>query len=418
MSDTGFYRAFEDLHRGSRELIQSRLSVYLPFVRSVAQVHPGAPVTDVGCGRGEWLELLRGEGITAQGVDMDEGMLDACRALGLDVRHGDAVAFLRSLPGDSQAVVSGFHIAEHLPFDVLHALVDEAHRVLKPGGLLILETPNTENLLVGTSGFYMDPTHERPIPWQLLEFMAQYHGFGRTRLLRLQEPAQLAHRDQLSLLDVLGGASPDYAIVAQKAPRGEDVEALAEPFAQEHGLSLQTLAERYENKLRHDLHTAAVTAVQGERQSRSALDAAQATAAYQTQNDRMIHELQVRMARNESGIWDATQRAEAMHAQLLAVYASSSWRLTRPWRLAGRVARRVHGAVLPALSRLARALGIHGPLQRLYRKLRPVVAPGVPVPPMAAQEDVPVDDTSLSPAERRIAEQLDAGNRARGDKPH
>ena len=99
--------------------------------------------------------------------------------------------------------------------------VAQALRVLVPGGVLILETPNPENLVVGTSSFYLDPTHERPLPWQLLSFLAEHHGFERVKTLRMQESAHLAARvarhEALSLMDVLGGASPDYAIVAQKA---------------------------------------------------------------------------------------------------------------------------------------------------------------------------------------------------------
>ncbi len=129
MSLADFYRAFEDKHRGSRELIQSRQQVYLPFVRAVAALHPGAPVIDLGCGRGEWLELLQANSIPAQGVDQDEGMLAACRERGLDVHRGDAIAFLAQLAAGSQAVVSGFHIAEHLPFETLQVLVSDALRV-------------------------------------------------------------------------------------------------------------------------------------------------------------------------------------------------------------------------------------------------------------------------------------------------
>lgn len=390
MSDnSGFYRAFEDIHRGSRELIQSRLAVYLPFVRSVLQLHPGASVTDVGCGRGEWLQLLGSEGFKVQGVDLDDGMLQACRALGLDVRNGDAVGFLQSLPDASQAVVSGFHIAEHLPFEVLHALVEQAHRVLLPGGLLILETPNAENLLVASSGFYMDPTHERPIPWQLLEFMAQYHGFARTRLLRLQEPAELAQRESLSLLDVLGGASPDYAIVAQKQAPAQAAVLLDAPFQQEHGLALDTLANRYDHKLKQDIHIASVAALQAERQSRQAQD-------YQQRAEQIFHDLNVRLAHAEVRNQQTEQR---LSDQLDAMLASSSWRLTRPWRLAGGLARDILTPGRRALlGRIARALRL--------RPQRPVAAAAPPAEAGPAQ-----DASTLSAAERRINEQLDAAQR-------
>lgn len=83
------------------------------------------------------------------------------------------------------------HIVEHIPFEDIQTLVQEAFRVLTPAGLLILETPNPENIQVATSGFYIDPTHTRPIPSQLLSFLPEYYGFKRTKILRLQEENNL-----------------------------------------------------------------------------------------------------------------------------------------------------------------------------------------------------------------------------------
>src|SRR5659263_452911 len=94
----GFYRAFEEKHRGSRELINSRLRVYLPLVTPLAVAYPGAPIFDVGCGRGEWLELMAEIGFKPCGVDLDDGMLKDCLELGLLAEKGDAVAFLATLP--------------------------------------------------------------------------------------------------------------------------------------------------------------------------------------------------------------------------------------------------------------------------------------------------------------------------------
>ncbi len=137
-----FYRAFEEKHRGSRSLIQSRLSVYLPYLQPLIAELGHLHVLDVGCGRGEWLELLGQHQIRAQGVDLDAGMLDACRKIGLDVLQGDALAHLASLPDHSLLALTGFHIAEHLEFSQLQAVFAEAKRVLHPEGVLILETPN------------------------------------------------------------------------------------------------------------------------------------------------------------------------------------------------------------------------------------------------------------------------------------
>ena len=185
-----FYRAFEERYRGSRELIESRLEVYLPFVEPLKTLYKAPEILDLGCGRGEWLELLGHNGFQAKGVDLDEGMLSACRELNLNVCQADALDYLRGLTANKLSVVSAFHVVEHISFEALRQLVDEAYRVLKPGGLLILETPNSENLVVGTSDFYLDPTHQRPLPAQLLSFVVEYAGFARVKTLILARVAR------------------------------------------------------------------------------------------------------------------------------------------------------------------------------------------------------------------------------------
>jgi O-antigen chain-terminating methyltransferase len=245
-----FYRAFEDRYRGSRELIKSRLQVYVPFLQPLLAHYPGGQAIDLGCGRGEWLELVTELGLSATGVDLDDGMLAACRERGLNVTTGDGLALLKSLPDCSQVVVSGFHFAEHIPFDSLLALVKEALRVLQPGGLLILETPNPENIAVGTCHFYLDPSHQRPIPPQLLSFLTEYEGFARTKIVRLQESAELSGDVAVALADVFAGVSPDYAVVAQKNAEPHVLAATNPAFQREYGLGLETLAQRYDKQQR------------------------------------------------------------------------------------------------------------------------------------------------------------------------
>lgn len=247
MSD-GFYRAFEERHRGSRELIKGRLAAYLPFVEPLLEVFPVAATIDLGCGRGEWLELLAGSGFKPVGVDLDKEMLKACLERGLQVEQGDALAYLSALPDESQAVVSAFHVVEHITFDQLRTLVSEALRVLKPGGLLIMETPNPENIVVATSNFYLDPTHQRPIPSMLLSFVAEYAGFARVKTLRLQERKELVNKDDVSLHDVFAGASPDYAVVAQKHASDDVLALTSDVFSVDYGLSLDNLLSRWDGR--------------------------------------------------------------------------------------------------------------------------------------------------------------------------
>ena len=247
MSD-GFYRAFEDKHRGTLALIKERQSIYLPLIRPLLEIYPRAPAIDLGCGRGEWLELLTETGFDALGIDLDDGMLAECRARGLTVQTQDALTALKALPDNSQAIVSGFQFAEHIPFEVLQELVQQAMRVLLPAGLLILETPNPENVVVGTTNFYLDPTHNRPLPPLLMEFLAEYYGFCRFKIVRLQEPVNLADSRRFSIHDVLGGVSPDYALVAQKAAPQMLLDKVSSAFDVDRGVTLGMISGRYEQQ--------------------------------------------------------------------------------------------------------------------------------------------------------------------------
>lgn len=265
-----FYLEFERRFRGSIDLIRSRLQIYVGFFEPLRKIHGiGSPALDLGCGRGEWLSLLTEHGFSCHGVDLDEGMLESCQKLGLSAEKKDALAALGELPDNSQSIVSGFHLAEHLPFETLMVLVEQAHRVLKPGGLLILETPNPENLRVGATSFYLDPSHERPLPSPLLAFVGEFYGFKRVKVLRLQEDPMLRERAP-ELQDVLEGVSPDYAVVAQKAATERELEQFDPDFSREFGIGLVEMSKRYQ------LHQQSIIL-----RLEGRLDADQRTLAYQ-----------------------------------------------------------------------------------------------------------------------------------------
>lgn len=177
-----YYVSFEDVHRGSTEQIQSGLNDYQAVIDGL--VHRHVPALDLGCGRGEWLQWLRERGIPAKGIDSNAVMVRLCQEQGLAVEVCDVLSALQAQPTHSLSMVSSFHVIEHLPFDVLFAMVQEIHRVLVPGGLMILETPNPENILVGSHTFYHDFSHQAPVTPTSIEFLAQYHGFVQTEILR------------------------------------------------------------------------------------------------------------------------------------------------------------------------------------------------------------------------------------------
>jgi SAM-dependent methyltransferase len=249
MNTLGFYRAFEERFYAPRSVIKNLRRQYLPFVQPLATLYPGCATFDIGCGRGEWLELMQELGMSPFGLDLDAGMLQGCHELNLPAQQGDAVAHLQTLADNSQAVVSAFHVVEHISFEQLRTVVSESLRVLQPGGLLIMETPNPENIVVATRNFYLDPTHLRPIPSLLLSFLSEYHGFARVHTMRLQESHELRQRSDITLMDVLGGVSPDYAVVAQKAASPDAMAHFAAPFTTHYGIDLNELAERYDSTL-------------------------------------------------------------------------------------------------------------------------------------------------------------------------
>jgi 2-polyprenyl-3-methyl-5-hydroxy-6-metoxy-1,4-benzoquinol methylase len=180
-----FYAALADEFRGSRQEIKQRLSVYLPKLAAAGIGSESLPILDVGCGRGEWLELLREHQLHAVGIDLNRVVLAMCQERGLPVERAEAVEHLRSLPEASLGAVTAFHLIEHLALPQLLDLLDAARRALKPGGVAIFETPNPNNILVSSRNFYLDPSHRHPIPTMLGRFLAAAQGFERVEILEL-----------------------------------------------------------------------------------------------------------------------------------------------------------------------------------------------------------------------------------------
>jgi len=179
------YVFLEDNFRGSRDEIKERLKIYLPFLEKAGVGFKDSPILDIGCGRGEWLELLKEKNLNATGIDINKIMVRTCRDMGLNVIDEDALSYLKTVKDSSMGAVTGFHIIEHYGFDYLVSLFKELFRILKPGGLVILETPNPDNILVGSCNFYLDPTHNKPLPSLLAKLLLEAHGFGHISIMNL-----------------------------------------------------------------------------------------------------------------------------------------------------------------------------------------------------------------------------------------
>ena len=176
------YADFEEVFRGPSVHVTEVVKEYLPDVLALDR---HGPIVDLGSGRGEWLELLKDAGVDAYGVDLNQEFVEQCQARGLKVLLADACEHLAGVSERSLSAVTAFHLVENVPIDRVIELIDLSVRALQPGGLLILETPNPENLVVGASSFYVDPSHVRPLPPGLLAFLVEARGLAdvETRFL-------------------------------------------------------------------------------------------------------------------------------------------------------------------------------------------------------------------------------------------
>jgi SAM-dependent methyltransferase len=179
--DSYRYVGFEDAFRGSPDEIRARLASYLPLFSGASDV------LDLGCGRGEFLHLLREHDVTARGVDINHEMVEACREQGLDVAEGDGLALLEALPDGALGGLFASQVIEHLPPDQLMRLIDVAFHKLRPGARVVLETVNPACWYAFFESYVRDITHVRPVHPETLKFLLQASGFQNVDI-RLMVP--------------------------------------------------------------------------------------------------------------------------------------------------------------------------------------------------------------------------------------
>ena len=217
IADDRRYADFEDEYRGSEAGIEQLLEPYLHDVWARHEV--GGPVLDIGCGRGEWLQLLRKRGMAAMGVDTSQEIVDRCVERGLEVVLGDGIAHLATVPEGSLLAITSFHVLEHIPVGDHATFFANALRALRPGGVLILETPNPTNLIVGAAAFYRDPSHLRPVHPDYMRFLASDAGFTEVEIRFLHprpefEQLDVAADDRLAQETSWALFGPqDYALI-------------------------------------------------------------------------------------------------------------------------------------------------------------------------------------------------------------
>jgi len=211
--------ALLEAFRGPEAEIRHRLDRYLDALKI------NAPVLDLGCGRGELLLMLREAGVAAVGIESDPAVAQASRRRGLEVIEADVLDGLRAADDDSRGAVTAVHLFEHLDSAMLLAVLAEVRRVLRPGGMLVVESPNPHSLRVGAALYWADPTHKRPLLPETLELFMKtaglaidrcefLHPFPDDQLFVAQatpETRALAQR-----LDELVNGPRDFAVWAKK----------------------------------------------------------------------------------------------------------------------------------------------------------------------------------------------------------
>lgn len=212
----GVYRGFEDYFRGSEATIRERQRAYLPLLNGCTTA------LDVGCGRGELLELMAEIGVEATGIDIDPAMVAHCRQKGLTgVETADAVSHLQGVDDESLGAILALQVIEHLPYSELVAFLRSSHRKLRPGGRLIMETVNP-HAPQALKQFWIDPTHQHPLFPEIVVALCALTGFASAYIWYPQGSGD-PDRDR--------SEQPDYAVVAETHARAGPRKTMPGPAA-------------------------------------------------------------------------------------------------------------------------------------------------------------------------------------------
>jgi 2-polyprenyl-3-methyl-5-hydroxy-6-metoxy-1,4-benzoquinol methylase len=206
------YARFAERFRGSEEYVKAGQQFYLPYFEKCQNV------LDIGCGRGEFLKMMRDAGVKARGVELSAESVAVCRSEGLDAEVADMYAYLAALPEGALDGIFCSQVVEHLPAERLPELIRLCASRLAPGGVIAIETPNPECLAIFATHFYLDPTHTRPVPHPLLIFYLEEFGVGGIEVRRLS-PAKDSMPSLNSLPEDFRDAffgSLDYAVIGKK----------------------------------------------------------------------------------------------------------------------------------------------------------------------------------------------------------
>ena len=198
------YVGFEDRFRGSETAIRARLADYVPYFSGQTNV------LDVGCGRGEFLDLLREGGIAATGLDLNPEMVEICRSRGLDATVADALTYLNGVPDESLGGLIAVQVIEHLEPAYLSHMLGLGFDKVRPGGRIVLETINPACWVAFFESFIRDLTHVKPIHPETLQYLLQASGFANVELVyRAPIAAEGKLRKVTARREHFGDTAPD-----------------------------------------------------------------------------------------------------------------------------------------------------------------------------------------------------------------
>lgn len=196
LKNEDFWWSFTERFRGSRVEIKKRLNVYVFALNEIFPRDYQIKGLDLGCGRGEWLEIARENNYSIEGLDSDSSMVNYCQNLGLNAKNEDVVKFVKKMNDDQFDLITAFHLVEHLSLEDLKTLFENSYRILKDNGVFIVEFPNISNIFVGSNSFWIDPTHLRPLNSEIVEFVAQFYGFENVEVVKMHSiiPGKKKHK--------------------------------------------------------------------------------------------------------------------------------------------------------------------------------------------------------------------------------
>ena len=214
--ESDFYFEFENKFRGDQDAISKALGIYDSLIHQTLNHVSNPKILDIGCGRGEFLEKWKKYIPNVLGIENDSRMVSVCESKGLNIIENNALEALQILPDNSISLITIFHMVEHLEYNQLFQILVECSRILQKNGVLIIETPSIDNLIVSTNSFYLDHSHKTHINAESFSFMIENNGFVKAKHYFLRGgPLQNTEHNKLTRL--LNGVAQDLLFVATKS---------------------------------------------------------------------------------------------------------------------------------------------------------------------------------------------------------